>query len=437
MSILNRFSKAFQRKAVAVAAKGLDFGNWFVQGGDMVRSLFSNVAGAAGPVQDTNSVVAACLRYINDTIPEARLRVKMPKDGSDEVVPNHALYKLLKRPNRSTGYLWRDILGAIGMSLALDGNAYLRLRRNGFSQIAALEYVPHDLCEPREDYPGSGLTHYFVYTSGQGGRVDPEEIIHFRIGIDPSNTLKGWSSFRAAMLEVLTDNEAAVYSRVMMRNLGVIGWIIQPEEGRDTITPKEADSIKEKFLTQFTGEERGKPFIPTRKIKVESVGHTPDKMLVRETRMTPEERICAVFRIAAIVAGVGAGLQRSTMANTKEQREATMESCNCPMWAAIADTLSARFEDLGLLKNGEFVEFDLGTVRALQEDEDKKHDRARKNFKDGIWTRGEARQYTSKQADAEDDVYYTEIEAQRAEATMLANQAKRSEERARMERETA
>lgn len=436
MSILTRFVSSFQRRAASVRAKGLDFGNWFIQGSEIVRGLHSNVAGASGPVQDTNSVVAACLRYIIDTIPEARLRVKIPKDGSDEVVPAHALHKLLRRPNRSTGYLWRDILGAVGASLALDGNAYLRIRKNGFSQIGALEYIPHDLCEPREDYPGSGLTHYYVYSGGQGGRVDTEEIIHFRVGIDPSNTLKGWSSFKAAMLEVLTDNEAAVYSRVMMRNLGVIGWIIQPESDTDRISQKDADSIRDRFLSQFTGEDRGKPFIPTRKVKIESVGHTPDKMLVRETRMTPEERICAVFRIAAIVAGVGAGLQRSTMANTKEQREATMESCNCPMWAAIADVLSARFEDLGILKGGEFVEFDLGTVRALQEDEDKKHGRARENFKAGIWKRSESRAYTGKQAEADDDVYYTDLEAERAEAQVLANQSRRAEERARMARQT-
>jgi HK97 family phage portal protein len=402
------------------------FGDGFIRS----EGTLSGVPGLRGPAQDTNSVVAACLGYIVDTLPEAKLRIRESTGSTDETLAKHPLYAIIRRPNRSARYLWGDVVGAIGASLALDGNAYVRIRFDAYSQPESLEYVPHDCCEPMEAYTGSGLAYYMVNYGGKTDRVAPNEMLHFRVGIDSDNTLKGWSRFKSVQLSVLTDNEAEVYNRVMLRNLGVLGWIISPADEKTTITPEQADGIRERFLQQFSAEERGKPFVSSRGVKVEAAGHTPDKMMVREMRQTPEERICAVFRIPPIVAGVGAGLQRSTMANTKEQREQAVESCNCPMWAKIADVLTATFQDLGLLSDDQYFEFDLSTVRALAEDDDKRHARARENFKAGIWKRGESRSYTSKESSPDDEIYFTDLEAQASETAVLARENQKARDRA-------
>jgi HK97 family phage portal protein len=421
----------FSRKGLSV-----DMGDGFIRGGGttLLSPYWSNVAGMRGPSWE-NSAVMACMGYLVRTMPEAALKVKVTKQDEEETLPSHKLYDLLRRPNVSAGYMWSDIVSAIAVSLSLDGNAYLRVRKNGFSQIGALEYLPFLSCEPKERVQGQGLTHYEVKTGYSFDEVPREEIIHFRFGIDMDNTLKGMSVFKSVVKEVLTDNEAAVYNNAILRNLGVLGFLITPGAGQE-FTTEQARALEDKILHQFTGEDRGRPATLKLEANVQTVGQSPDKMQVRDTRKTPEERISAVFGLPAIVAGLGAGLDRSTFANFKEAREAAMESCNAPLWYRIAETLDAFFSDVGLLSAGQFVEFDLSKVRALQEDESDKHDRARKNFQIGIWKRSESRTYTGKQATPEDEIYFTEIQQARADATaqsaLLADEARQSSQRAKV-----
>lgn len=406
-------------------------GVWRTNGDDFLRDRVGapSVAGLRGPAESTNSVVAACLGYIVDTMPEAPIQIVKGKGKQTEVLDRHPLTDLLEMPNKSTRYLMSDLVSAISASLALDGNAYVRIRFEGrYSQPSALEYIPHDLVEPFEQYTGSGLSGYRV--TGESAPVDPTHMLHFRVGIDSRNTLKGWSRFKSVQLSILTDNEAEVYNRYVLRNLGVLGWVISPKDSKDTIDPKAAMEIGDRFLRQFTGEDRGKPFVASKSVNVEAAGHTPDKLQVREMRRTPEERICAVFRIPPIVAGVGAGLERSTMANTKEQREQAVESCNCPMWRKLAETMTAGFRELGILKPGERIQFDLSEVRSLQEDETKRHERARANFEKGIWMRSESRMYTGMDFTTEDEVYSTDLNLKAAQDAILGQASRDAAARA-------
>jgi HK97 family phage portal protein len=386
----------------------------------------SDVAGLRGYVEETNSVVAACLGWFVDTMPEAKLVVKKLTTEGEEVVPTHKVYELISKPNPSAGYLWRDILGAIAVSQKLDGNAYLRYRFNGMAQVVALEYIPASNCEPVEAAYGSGLSYYRVTVGGKVENVPINEIAHFRVGIDPRNTLKGFCAFKSVQRSILTDNEAEVYNHVILRNLGVLGWMISPN-GDFAIDEKSAEHIKAQFVQQFTGEDRGKPFVASGPIKVEAVGHTPDKLQVTEIRKVPAQRICAVFRLSPLVVGVD--MDRSTFSNMKEAREAAVESANCPMWTQIAEVLTGSLRELKVLKPDEFVDFDLSTVRALQEDEDAKHKRAQDNYRWGVWMRSESRAYTNKTSTPDDDIYFTDIQAANSQTKLMADAQAKSQER--------
>lgn len=401
----------------------------FIRGADVsIDSVqMSDVAGLRGFVEQTNSVVAACLQWFVDTMPEARLQVKKLTASGSEVLPVHPVYDLLSKPNPSAGYLWRDILGAIAVSQKLDGNAYLRYRFDGMSQVQSIEFIPAGHCEPMESFAGSGLRYYQVTVNGKSEPVPVNEIAHFRSGIDPRNTLKGFCAFKSVQRSVMTDNEAEVYNHVILKNLGVLGWMIAPV-GDAELSKEARDAVKAQFVSHFTGEDRGKPFVSSGAVEVTAIGHTPDKLQVTEIRKVPAQRICAVFRLSPLVVGVD--MDRSTFSNMKEARESAVESANAPLWAQIAEVLTGTMRELKILAPGEFLEFDLSTVRALQEDEDAKHKRAQDNYFKGIWKRSESRAYVGLTSTPDDEIYYTDIQAANAASKLMSDAQMKSTERA-------
>jgi HK97 family phage portal protein len=411
-----------------------NFGLGFITSSGLQDGDYLDVAGAGGKLW-SNSAVMACMAWFMDTLPEARPIVKKGVGADAQPVDEHAFLELVKRP--FPGVTWSDLVGAIGMSLALDGNAYLRKRRmqNGALQ---LEFIPYELIEPKAE-PGresNGAAYYEMRGNGIYRRVELTEIIHFRRGIDPDNTMKGISRAKSVRREIMTDSEATVYDHSILRNMGVLGYVIGPKEKGDTITPEVADKFKEAFMRGTTGEERGKPHMLSLPVSIDAIGRSPAEMGIRDLRKTPEERTCAVFRVPPMVVGLGAGLERSTFSNMKEAREMAVESANCPLWSAIADTLTLAFSDPAsdsmILKPGEFITFDLSTVRALQEDENDRATRAELLYRGGVWKRSESRQYTGKEAATEDEVYLTDIKAAQAQDALAAMEARNSQQRAKI-----
>jgi hypothetical protein len=130
-------------------------------------------------------------------------------------------------------------------------------------------------------------------------------------------------------------------------------------------------------------------------------------MDVRNLRRIPEERVTAVLGVPAIVAGLGAGLDRSTFANFAEAREAAYESLIIPIQRLLAAEVQAQllpeFErDFRRFRVG----FDLTNVRVLQEDTNSAAQRWETLVRAGIATRAEARAYFGLPVDdAADRVY--------------------------------
>jgi hypothetical protein len=89
----------------------------------------------------------------------------------------------------------------------------------------------------------------------------------------------------------------------------------------------------------------------------------------------PEERISAVMGVPAIMAGLGAGLDRSTYNNSEEMSEWFTERKLIPQWRADAKKLNVSLKPDFTDDRDIFVTFDQKNVRALQEDENEKYGR--------------------------------------------------------------
>jgi hypothetical protein len=115
--------------------------------------------------------------------------------------------------------------------------------------------------------------------------------------------------------EVFTDNEAADFTATLLRNMGVPACSSARRRGAVSTRRTRRRRRKATSETKFHGDRRGEPIVMTGATKVEQFGFSPEQLLLRELRRIPEERITAVLGIPAIVAGLGAGLARSTFTN--------------------------------------------------------------------------------------------------------------------------
>ena len=347
----------------------------------------------------SSDIVVTPIRWLQRAFREATITVTV--DG--EIVENDPLPELIATPNAfySSDHLYAGTL----WSLLTAGNAYWLKVRNGNGKVVELWWVPDQLVEPK--WPDKGdvfISHYQYNVGGKEIKLDPTDVVHFRDGVDPQNMRKGLSPLRGLLREIWTDNEAAVFTAALMRNGGVPGIVISPDEPGATITPAEAEHAKEFFTNEFTRERRGKPIVMSGKTKVEQFGFSPQQLDLSPLRDVSEERVTAALGVPAAVVGFGAGLQATKVGATmRELRQLAWHNGVIPLQRIISNTLQRSL--LPDLSDKGVVEFDNSEVAALADDENKHVERVTSLVKAGIWTRGEGRSETGKEAGPNDDVY--------------------------------
>lgn len=354
-----------------------------------------------------SSTVMAPLLWIGRTFPEAPPMLwSIDKDGNEEQEPHHNLLRLLTRPNPfySGATLWMATL----MDYNVDGNGYWIKIRNRIGAVQQLWYTPSWMLEPEGDEK-TFIKKYIYTIDGEKIELDPEDVVHFRFGLDPDNQRKGRSPLKTVLREVFTDDEAARFTAALLKNMGVPGLLISP----DTDTPPGPDDVKatkEYVNSEFTGEGRGKALTLSGKTKVQEFGFSPEQLNLKSLRRIPEERTTAVLGIPAIVAGLGAGLDRSTFANMSEAREMAYESNIIPTQRIMGEEV--RFQLLPDFEPDPWVwrfGFDLSNVRVLQEDQNKLFQRMDIAVKGGWATVAEGKREVGLPVTDADEVYLRSI----------------------------
>lgn len=338
----------------------------------------------------TNAAAVACVRWLQRTFPEAPTQVMVRKSGGLEPDDTHPLAMLLSHPNGA--YSGLHLWSATVADLTYTGNAYWLKLRNSAGGVVELWWVPSTMLEPKWPESGSVFIDHYDYTiDGKVTAVAPADVVHFRDGFDPNNIRKGLSPFAALAREIATDDEAANWTAGLLRNSATPGVLIAPD---GDAAPDDAEllEVKNRFIQQFSGDHRGAPLVMRSATKITPLSWSPDNMNLKDIRRIPEERISAVIGVPAMVAGLGAGLDRSTFANFAEAREAAYESCLIPLQrllaAEINNQLTPDFGDPARL----YVHFDLSHVRVLQQDENDLHNRVREDVRAGVLTINEGRQ---------------------------------------------
>lgn len=328
---------------------------------------------------DANSAVFACLSAISTAYPEAQLKVwRNDEPGSRTWLRDAPLQSLLDQPNPAMAgpmlWAWTQWVKHV------DGNAYWRKIRSGDAtqgNVIALWPISPKLIRPVRIKNSTNFIDYYEYTfdkSKDPEKIPPENIVHFKLGLDDRDHRLGCAPLKRLMTEVLGDDLASEWQSSMLSNGGAAGMMVSVPQGAD-MSPETANAIKNDLSSRFGMGNQGKTAILTEGAKAEPYGFSPEQMDMKSLHRVPEERIAAVLRVPAIIAGLGAGLDRSTFANFKEAREMFSEMTILPLYGFDSATINTQLLPDFTNDRRITTAFDITDLRALQEDEDKKYAR--------------------------------------------------------------
>ncbi|MED5546187.1 MAG: phage portal protein [Pseudomonadota bacterium] len=333
------------------------------------------------------SVVTAPALWIARALPEAVLEVeRKDAQGNPAPMPDHAMVKLIQTPNPFYGdiALWM----ATVVMFCITGNAYWMIIRNKAGIPIELWFVPSWLMEPK--WPDGGEVYISHYEYSPGGtepiKVPPEDVVHFRYGINPRNTRLGMSPLDGVIREIFVDLESSNFVASLLRNMGVPGVVISPKGGAMP-AGEDVEATKAWFKQAFGGDNRGGPLVMGAPTDVQPYGFNPQQMNMSEGRDVAEERVCACLGIPAAVVGFGAGLQQTKVGATMEElRKLAWNNGVSPIARMFADELQRSLVGQFGKADGQKVGWDTSGVVALQEDEDKKVERWNKKLASGAYT---------------------------------------------------
>lgn len=324
-----------------------------------------------------NPIVVAVVGWIARNFPEAPLRIsRLNPDGSSIRVPPAGagpgyMLRLLERPNPYYSGVLQWIATII--DLFTRGDAYWVKVRNGpgrTARVVELWWVPWWMIRPYWAPDSRRFIDYYIYTvDGVEYRIETWNVVHFRDGIDPMNQRRGLSKLASLFREIFTDDEAANFTAVLLKNFAVPGVILAPSNTGGAMGKADPEAVKKKYMETFGGDERGKVMALSAPTDVKVLSWSPEQMNLRELRRIPEERITAVLGVSAIVAGLGAGLDRSTFTNFGEARRAAYQESIIPLQRLISADLEVQllvdFADIDAEPLD--IDFDTSKASALQD----------------------------------------------------------------------
>ena len=404
---MNLFTKTVEAYRVG-NVKALDVGHprsggtawWWTPAGAM-RQISDVKDGSA------NSITQASLIALTDAFSEAPVQVvEEVGEGQEEAVFGHPLPDLIDRPNP---YMTSDLLWHYYMwSTRIDGNAYLFKARNAMGGVEELWPLRPDLVEPHQpDNSPTEFIDYFSYRPrGLEQKIPVEDIVHLRIGLDPTNHRKGYGPIKSVLKEVLADEEASRFATALLSNMAIPGVVLAPPDGEIGPDAEQAKAIKEQWSETFGKDRRGEPLVSTGPLKPHIVAFSPEQMDLKTLRRVPEERITAVLRVPAIIAGMGSGLEATSgQAESNTLLKFFTQTTIKTDWRRVGTQLTWNLLTDFDRRPNQRVKFNTGKVEALQDNQNDIWKRVNQAVKDGWLTVAEGKRMVGIEPQPNDEVY--------------------------------
>ncbi len=358
-----------------------------------------------------NGAVLSCLETLAFAFPEPRLGVWQMDDSGKSPLPSHPADRLLQRPNPQMGQA--ELLTFAILYMAIGGNCYLYKVRSAARRV--VELWPLNDSQIRPVGGGSVLVDHYEWDddSGQPHIIPESDIIQLKWMPDPLEPWRGLPPLKAVAREVDTDAAAGRYLYNLLRNDAIPRVVIIAAQGAKVMSETDKLRFDQQYQERYGGDNRGKvPMILGNTADIKTLSLNLQELAFEALRRVPEARICAAFRVPAVLAGLNVGLENATYANVEGLTRWFTERTLAPLWRLVADEIGVDL--LREFSGGEnlVIAFDLDGVAALREDRDKVWTRASNALSKGGITLNEFRALVGRPSDPAGDVYYLPLAVQ-------------------------
>lgn len=335
---------------------------------------------------DNSSLVMAVVNWTGINLAEALPVVTKPDtQGLSQVEPQHEAADLIRRPNPF--HIWADYCLAGAFSWWM-GNWYMQKVRDGSGNLIELWYLPHFLVEPRWPYDGKSpevpvsevegdprqafISHYQYNQPGKTPvLIKKANMVHIKRGVNLDNPRVGIGVWDAVLDELYGDGAVARFSATIMKNMGMVQFLLSPKDKDIKIEETDAKAIKESWIANTTGDNANKPLVNPVGLEVTKLSFSPQELDLKELRKVPEARIAGVTGIPAIVLQYPVGLEHGHYGAAYEQaRQQGYENVIIPIQNHISEDLTWQVLPEMEKAKGARLTFDITKVRVLQEDRD-------------------------------------------------------------------
>jgi HK97 family phage portal protein len=351
----------------------------------------------------SNSAVVSCLQVLGTAFGEAELKVyQINEAGELDVLPNHQLTMLFKRPNP---YMSGDVLqNYLVQSMHISGDAYLLKQKNEAGQLVALyPLMPENVTVKGNDE--TLISHYEYQVKNEKVMLDRDMIAHFRLGLDPENHRQGFSPVKTLLREIYGDESAGQMATSILANMGVPSFMITPKDEYG-LTEEEGEAISKAFQRKTGGQNKGKPLVLSGGVNVEKLAFSPKDLEIGDLRESFESRVSSVLGVPSIIAGLEVGLKYATYSNAKTLREFFTEQKLIPLWDMVSQEITHQILKIDYPNSSNLeARYDYTDVRALQTDTNEIYERMNLAVTGGWVTVAEARQSIGLPTTPEQDVY--------------------------------
>lgn len=338
-----------------------------------------------------NEVAYACIEERCTSLAEPRLVAIRKTAKGTEQIKDHPVLELFEHPNPFMS--GESLISGLGMYRDIGGNAYLEKVRSGSGKVVELWPLrPDRMFVIPDPNPNVHIRGWEYRLGGEPYPLDARDVVHWK-SRSPLDDWYGLPLFRPAAMRIDSAAAMRVFTQAFFNNAGVPAGLLTFEK---QIGKAEEAMVRDRFRNDYGGSNAF-GILPLGGVgQGNTVTYTPMGLPLGERGLVMPELDEILDAKTAMVSGVpleliGARLgmihgNRSTM---KEARASFMDETMAPIWRDLAAVLTMALQP----EYGDFdyLEFDLSTVKALQEDETTKVDRVVKKLQAAVCSVQEAR----------------------------------------------
>ncbi|HKS27086.1 MAG TPA: phage portal protein [Pyrinomonadaceae bacterium] len=356
-----------------------------------------------------SELVYACIEKIAQAVQDPQLIIQK-KDGKEwKEIEGHPMRRLIMRPNPldySSSFFaaWltsEHVAGVFYAEKVYEGGRLKQLWPLDPSKMRPV---------PGKGPDGSPIEGYEWKDGADKVEFKAEEIL-VRRNRDLTSRFHGLAPLAVAMGSVDMDMAQTDYVRAFFNNGGVPSGVLKIKN--QNLSEQEAERKRQLWMARYGrgGVGAQGPAVLSGDMEYTKVGSNIDELEADALRGHSQSNICMVFGVPPILVGAYVGLLLvNQRASAREAQQDFWMNKMSPTLASLRDFLTwnllMEYESEELILGDRVRAFwDVSHVVALQEDEDKRHTRARENVKAGIWTLNEGRAATGQEPDAEGDFY--------------------------------